>query len=187
MTMPRAILAVALVLATVALPAAASSAPMSTSFKIVGYEYAFRSTVGSFAGTGSGDAGGTAYWNATVKHDRLGSDPTYVNGGAFLVGICGPGRSVDAVVGTFTHHGGKITTLDRGANCTNQKYLVADALKAVSTSTTSNGSGNFSGALPLSRHRLPAHSVAYKARVSGPVSFTYQDPTPRRHPTSPTC
>src|SRR5206468_5545390 len=132
-----------LALAAMALPAAASSAPVSTSFTIIGYEYAFTSTVGSFAGNGTGNAGGAAYWNATVKHDRLGSDPTYVNGGSFAMAVRGPGSLVDAVVGTFTHHGGKITTLDRGANCTNQKYLVVDTLKAVSTPKSSNGSGNF--------------------------------------------
>ena len=169
----RALIVIALALAAVAVPAAASSPPISTSFKIVGYEYAFTSTVGSFAGTGSGNAGGAAYWNATVKHDRLGSDPTYVNGGFFAMTIRGPGSSVDAVVGTFTSHGGKITTLDRGANCTNQKYLVADALKAVSTPTTSNGSGNFSVTLTHYRHRLLGRCIAYKARVSGMVSFTY--------------
>jgi hypothetical protein len=171
--MPRAFLAVTLVLSALSVPAAASSAPVSTSFKIVGYEYAFTSTVGSFAGNGSGNAGGTAYWNATVKHDRLGSNPTYVNGGPFAMAIRGPGSSVDAVVGTFTYHGGKITTLDPGANCTNQKYLVADALKAVSTPTTSNGTGNFSVTLTHYRHRLLGHCVAYKARVAGTVSFTY--------------
>src|SRR5436189_5611058 len=159
--------------AALALPAAASSAPASTSFKIVGYEYAFTPTVGSFAGNGTGDAGGTAYWNATVKHDRLGSVPTYVNGGSFAMTVRGPGSSVDAVVGTFTHHGGKITTLDRGVNCTNQKYLVADTLNAVSTPTTSNGVGNFSVTLTFYRHRLLGRCVAYKARVSGTVSFAY--------------
>jgi len=171
--MPRALLVVLVALAAVALPAAASSAPASTSFKIIGYEYAFTSTVGSFAGNGSGNAGGTAYWNATVKHDRLGSDPTYVNGGSFAMAVRGPGSSVDAVVGTFTHHGGKITTLDRGANCTNQKYLVADTLKAVSTPKSSDGSGNFMVTLTHYRHRLLGRCVAYKARVSGTVSFTY--------------
>jgi hypothetical protein len=171
--MPRALLVVLVALAAVALPAAASSAPDSTSFKIIGYEYAFTSTVGSFAGNGSGNAGGTAYWNATVKHDRLGSDPTYVNGGFFAMAVRGPGSSVDAVVGTFTHHGGKITTLDRGANCTNQKYLVADTLKAVSTPKSSNGTGNFMVTLTHYRHRLLGRCVAYKARVSGTVSFTY--------------
>jgi hypothetical protein len=171
--MPRGLLVLPLTLAAVALPAAASSAPVSRSFKIVGYEYAFTSTVGSFAGSGSGDAGGTAYWNATVKHDPLGSVPTYVNGGSFAMTVRGPGSSIDAVVGTFTRHGGKITTLDRGANCTNQKYLVADTLKAVSTPSTSNGAGNFRVTLTHYRHRLLGRCVAYKARVSGTVSFTY--------------
>ena len=171
--MPRALLLIPLSLAAMAVPAAASLSPVSTSFKIVGYEYAFTSTVGSFAGTGSGNAGGATYWNATVKHDRLGSDPTYVNGGSFAMTIRGPGSSVDAVVGTFTHHGGKIMTLDRGANCTNQKYLVADTLNAVSTPTTSNGTGNFMVTLTHYRHRLLGRCVAYKAKVSGNVSFKY--------------
>src|SRR5256885_16324793 len=106
MTVPRTLMVIPLALAAVALPAAASSAPVSTSFKIAGYEYAFTSTVGSFAGNGSGDAGGTAYWNATVKHDRLGSDPTYVNGGLFAVTVCGPRTSVDSGIRAFNHHGG---------------------------------------------------------------------------------
>src|ERR671934_2006429 len=126
-----------------ALAAAASTRPASRSFSIVGYEYAFTSTVGSFAGTGRGDAGATAYWNAIVKHDRLGSNPTYVNGGSFAMTIRGPGGSIDPIIGAFDHHGGTITTLDRGANCTNQRYLVTDTLSGVATPTTSNGSGNF--------------------------------------------
>lgn len=173
MTMPRGLLLVALAFAGLALPAAASSPPVSTSFSIIGYEYAFTSTVGSFAGNGTGDAGGTGYWNATVKHDPLGSDPAYVNGGTFAMTVRGPGRSVDAVVGTFSHHGGKITTLDRGANCTNQKYLVASTLKAVSTPTTSNGAGKFEVTLTHYRHRVLGRCFAYKARVSGTVRFTY--------------
>jgi hypothetical protein len=173
MTVFRALIVIALALAAVAVPAAASSPPISTSFKIVGYEYAFTSTVGSFAGNSTGNAGGAAYWNATVKHDRLGSNPTYVNGGSFAMTIRGPGSSVDAVVGTFAYHAGKITTLDPGANCTNQKYQVVDTLKAVSTPTTSNGSGNFTVTLTHYRHRLLGRCIAYKARVSGKVSFTY--------------
>src|SRR3954451_25293404 len=173
MTLPRALLVMLLALTAAAAPAAALSPPVSTSFKIDGYEYAFTSTVGSFAGNGTGDAGGTAYWNATVKHDRLGSDPTYVNGGPFAMAIRGPGSAVDAVVGTFSHHGGKITTLDGGPNCTNQKYLVADTLKSVSTPTTSNGTGSFSATLTHYRRRLLGRCIAYKARVSGTVSFKY--------------
>jgi hypothetical protein len=55
MTMARRLLLVALA-SRLALPAAASP-PVSTSFSIVGYEYAFTSSVGSFAGNGSGNAG----------------------------------------------------------------------------------------------------------------------------------
>jgi hypothetical protein len=172
MTISRGLLLVVLAFAGL-VPAAASSPPVSTTFNIVGYEYAFTSKVGSFAGNGTGDAGGTGYWNATVKHDPLGSDPTYVNGGPFAMTVRGPGLSVDAVVGTFSHHGGKITTLDRGANCTNQKYLVASTLKGVSTPTTSNGAGRFEVMLTHYRHRFLGRCVAYKARVSGVVRFTY--------------
>jgi hypothetical protein len=169
----RLVLVVPLALAAMLLPATASSAPRSTSFSIVGYEYAFTSTVGSFAGTGRGNVGGTAYWNATVNHDRLGSNPTYVNGGTFAMTVRGPGSSVDAVVGTFTRHGGKITTLDRGANCTNQKYLVVDTLRDVATPTTSDGTGTFRVTLTHYRQRILGRCVAYKARVAGTVSFKY--------------
>src|SRR5437763_104295 len=54
------------------LPPAAAAEPASTSFTISGSEYGFTSTVGSFAGSGAGNAGETGFWNATVKHDRLG-------------------------------------------------------------------------------------------------------------------
>ena len=169
----RPLLVVPLALAAMVLPAAASSAPSSTSFSIAGYEYAFTATVGAFAGTGTSVAGDRAYWNATVNHDRLGSNPTYVNGGPFAMTVRGADGSVDAVVGTFTHHGGKITTLDRGANCTNQKYLVADTLRDVTTTTTAGGSGNFRVTLTHYRHRVLGRCIAYKARVAGTVSFRY--------------
>jgi hypothetical protein len=155
-----------------ALPAAASGAA-SSSYTIAGYEYAFTSTVGSFAGTGAGTTGGKAYWNATVKHDPLGSHPTYVNGGSFAMTVRGPGASVDAIVGTFSHHGGMITTIDRGANCGNQKYLVVDTLRNVATPTRANGAGNFRATLTHYRHRVFGHCIAYKARVSGEVRVTF--------------
>ncbi len=160
-------------LVALALPASAASAPVSKTFKVVGYEYAFTSRVGSFAGTGTGDLGGKAYWNARVNHDRLGSNPTYVNGGRFAMTVTGPGLTVDAVVGTFTYHGGTIRTLDPGANCTNQKYLVADTLRDVLTPTTSNGTGTFRVTLRHYRHRVLGRCIAYKAKVSGTVSLTY--------------
>jgi hypothetical protein len=154
-------------------PSTAAAAPVSTSFAIVGYEYAFTSTAGSFAGRGSGNAGDIAAWNAYVKHDPLGSKPTYVNGGSFAMATTSPSGALDFVKGTFAYHGGTITTLNAGAHCTNQQYLVSDRLQNVGTSTTSGGSGSFAVTLTHYRYRLFGHCVIYKARVSGTVSFSY--------------
>jgi hypothetical protein len=93
-----------------------------------------------------------AYWNAIVKHDRLGSVPTYVNGGLLRDDDPRPGQQGRCGRRDLHHHGGKITTLDPGANCTNQKYQVVDTQKSVSTPTTSNGSGNFTVTLTHYRH-----------------------------------
>jgi hypothetical protein len=156
-----------------AAPAAGSAAPASTSFDVVGYEYAFTSTVGSFAGKGAGDADETAIWNAVVKHDRLGQQPAYVNGGTFGLTTRSSGGHLDAVVGTLVHHGGTITTLRRGANCTNQRYRVTAALQDVRTRTSSGGEGQLLVTLTHYRKRILGRCVAYKARVAGTVGFTY--------------
>ncbi len=156
-----------------ALPATGSAAPTSTSFSLVGYEYAFTQTVGSFAGTGRGNAGDVAGWNARVEHDPLGSTPTDVNGGTFQMATRSPTGSVDFVTGTFVHEGGEITTRDPGANCTNQQFLVRGALEDVATSTTSGGSGDFAAILTHYRVSLFGTCFIYKARVAGNVSFTY--------------
>jgi hypothetical protein len=169
----RSLCIVPLAAAALCLPTAASAKPTSTSFAIVGYEYAFTSTVGSFAGTGRGNAGDTALWNASVQHDPLGSIPTYVNGGSFAMTTWSPSGHVDFVRDDFTYHGGRITTIDPGANCTNQRYRVTDTLENVSTTTTANGSGRFVATLTHYRLRLLGHCIIYKARVAGTVSFTY--------------
>jgi len=159
--------------AALALPTAASARPASTAFAVVGYEYAFTQTVGSFAGSATGNAGDTGLWNATVQHDPLGSMPTYINGGTFAMTTVGSGGHVDFVDGDFVHHGGRITTLDPGANCTNQRFLVAGALHNVATRTTSGGTGDFSVVLTHYRQSLFGHCFIYKARVVGSVSFSY--------------
>ena len=73
-TVLRFSLATLVAAAALVAPSAAAAAPSSTSFTIVGYEYAFTSTAGSFAGRGLGNAGDTAAWNAYVKHDPIGSN-----------------------------------------------------------------------------------------------------------------
>jgi hypothetical protein len=162
-----------LVSAALGLPAAGSAAPASTSFTVNGYEYAFTPTVGSFAGRARGDAAETAVWNAVVKHDRLGAVPASVNGGSVTMATRSAGGVLDAVVGTLASHGGTITTLRRGANCTNQRYRVSATVEDVRTTTSAGGSGQFVVTLTHYRERLLGRCVAYMARVAGTVSFTY--------------
>jgi hypothetical protein len=159
--------------AALVVPAAAPAAPASTTFAIAGYEYAFTSTVGSFAGTGRGNAGDTAAWNTRVVHDRLGSTPTYVNGGSFEMVTRSPSGRFDLVTGTFAYHGGMITALNAGANCTNQQYMVTGTLRDVATATTRGGSGTFAATLTHYRISLFGRCLIYKARVAGRVGFSY--------------
>jgi hypothetical protein len=169
----RTLLVTGATLAALVAAPGASARPASTSFAIVGYEYAFTSTVGSFAGTGHGNAGDSAAWNARVVHDALGSTPTYVNGGSFAIATRGSGGHVDYASGAFTRHGGTITVIDRGTGCTNQRYRVTGTLHGVATRSTSGGSGRFGATLTHFRHSLLGHCVIYAARVSGTVGFSY--------------
>jgi hypothetical protein len=169
----RSSLVVLLALAALALPAGAAAAPASTTFAIAGYEYAFTSTVGSFAGTGQGNAGDRAVWNTSVQHDPLGSAPTNINGGSFQMVTKSPTNAFDSVTGTFVHQGGTITTLSTGPNCTNQRFLVEGDLQDVATTTSSGGSGEFSVVLTHYRISLFGQCLIYNARVVGTVSFAY--------------
>ena len=151
----------------------AAAAPTSTTFAIVGYEYAFTSTLGCFAGTAAGNAGDTGTWTACVQHDPLGSSPTYINGGKMAMATSSATDPIDAVSGNFVYHGGAITLLNAGANCTNQQYLVNGTLQDVATTSTSGGSGTFSAILKHYRTSIFGNCIIYKAKVSGTVSFVY--------------
>jgi hypothetical protein len=167
-------LAVALMAAAaLALPAAASAAPASTSFTVTGFEYAFTQTIGFFAGNAVGNAGDRGAWNTDVEHDPLGSNPTYVNGGSFWMATRSATGRYDWVTGTFAYQGGTITTIDSGANCTNQRYLVTGTLENVATSTTAGGSGAFSVTLTHYRTSLFDRCIIYSASVAGTVTFDY--------------
>jgi hypothetical protein len=175
MTRPLRFLAVALaVVATLALPASAAAVPASASFTVTGFEYAFTPDVGFFAGSAVGNAGDRGAWNVYVEHDRLGSPPPiYVNGGSLWMATRSPAGTYDWVSGTFVHHGGTITTIDAGANCTNQRYLVTGALDNVTTSTTAGGTGAFSVTLTHYRAVFFGRCITYSASVVGAVSFDY--------------
>jgi hypothetical protein len=159
--------------AALVFPVAASAAPVSTSFNVTGFEYAFTQTVGSFAGSATGNAGDRGAWNTSVEHDPLGSVPTYVNGGTFQMATRGTTGRLDFVTGTFVNHGGTITTIDPGAGCTNQRFLVTGTLADVATSTTSGGTGAFSVVLTHFRIPLFGRCLTYSASVAGTVSFEY--------------
>jgi hypothetical protein len=85
----------------------------------------------------------------------------------------GSGGHVDHASGAFVRHGGTITTLNPGAGCTNQRFLVTGTLQNVSTRSTSGGSGSFRATLTHYRYSLLGHCVIYAARVAGTVSFRY--------------
>jgi hypothetical protein len=157
-----------------ALPAAAAAAPASTTFAVTGFEYAFTSTVGNFAGSATGNAGDRGAWDASVEHDPLGSTPPIdVTGGMFQMGTRSPTGALDFVTGTFVDQGGTITTIDPGANCTNQRYLVTGTLEDVRTSTTAGGTGTFAVTLTHHRVRFFGRCISYSATVNGAVSFSY--------------
>jgi hypothetical protein len=151
----------------------AAAAPVSTSFSVVGYEYAFTSTLGCFAGTASGNAGDRGAWTVCVQHDPLASTPTYIDGGSLAMTTLSANGAPDLVTGSFVYHGGTITAIASGANCTNQQYLVSGALHDIATTTTGGGSGTFRVTLTHYRTSVFGHCVIYKARVSGTVAFSY--------------
>jgi hypothetical protein len=169
----RLLAGVAAVAAVLALPAAAVAAPASTSFAVTGFEYAFTPTVGYFAGAATGNAGDRGAWNTYVEHDPLGSTPTYITGGSFWMATRSPAGTYDWVTGTFVHQGGTITTIDPGANCTNQRYRVTGTLENVATSTTTDGTGAFDVTLTHYRAPLFGRCITYSASVVGTVTFDY--------------
>jgi hypothetical protein len=165
---------VGILAAALVLPAGVTAAPASTTFAISGYEYAFTQTVGSFAGTGTGNAGDSIVWNATVEHDPLGTMPTtYVNGGYFQIVSRSPAWIPDVVLGSVIYHSGTITTLDSGPGCTDQRYLVTGALNDVTTTTTTGGTGTFRVTLTHYRVSFFGRCLIYNARVTGTVSIVY--------------
>jgi len=102
----------------------------------------------------TGNAGDATTWNATVNHDPLGSTPTYTNGGSLAMATASTSGHLEYLTGTFAYRGGTITTLDPGANCTNQRYLVTGGLQNVKTRTTSGGTASFSVVLTHYRYSL---------------------------------
>ena len=143
--------------------ATAATAAQTYNDTISGYEYAFTSTDGRFAGSASGALPGL--WETDVRHTALclSCTPTAtITGGSFSLAT-----PSGAVSGSFT--GGTVQVVNRGSNCTNQTFAVRGVLGAVGGS----GTGLFSATLTHYRHRILGRCVSYAASVKGTLSLTF--------------
>lgn len=114
----------------VAVPAVASAAPQTMrTAHITGAEYAFTSTVGSFAGFAFGQLNGA--FDTEVVHDPLAAGPVRITGGTFTV------RSNPAVAGTIT---GGLIQPQPVAGCRDQRFTVTGTL---ALSRPGPGTGSF--------------------------------------------
>ena len=143
--------------------AAAATAAQTSNDTISGYEYAFTSTDGRFAGSASGSLPGL--WETDVRHTPLclSCTPTAtITGGSFSLAT----RS-GVVSGSFT--GGTVQVVKPGSNCSNQTFAVRGVLGAVGGS----GTGLCAATLTHYRHRILGRCVSYAASVKGTLSLTF--------------
>jgi hypothetical protein len=147
--------------------AATATAAQTYNDTISGYEYAFTSTEGRFAGSASGALPG--FWDADVRHTPLclSCTPTAtITGGSFSLAT-GSGL----VSGRFT--GGTVQVINAGSNCTNQTFAVNGVLGAVGRWSGGSGTGLFSATLTHYRQRIFGSCVSYAASVNGTLSLTF--------------
>lgn len=161
-----------LLAAALALLVATPSAVAAQSYSdtISGYEYAFTSTDGKFAGNASGSLPGA--WNADVQHTKLclSCTPTAtITGGSFSLATTHNGAPA-VVSGAFV--GGTVQVTNRGAGCTNQTFVVHGILGHVGWWTRGSGSGTFNVTLTHYRHSIFGRCVSYSASVRGTLALT---------------
>jgi hypothetical protein len=157
----------ALVLGITLWAAATATAAQTYNDTISGYEYAFTSTEGRFAGTASGALPGL--WEANVRHTPLclSCTPTAtITGGSFSLAT-----GSRLVSGTFT--GGTVQVTNVGSNCTNQTFAVNGVLGRVGWWSGGSGTGIFSATLTHYRHRIFGSCISYAASVNGTLSLTF--------------
>jgi hypothetical protein len=150
---------------------AAGTVSAASSSTLSGYEYAFTSTDGKFAGTAGGALRGP--WQAEVRHTALclSCTPTAkIDGGAFKLASIHNGRPAVAT-GAFV--GGTIRVTNPGANCSNQTFAVDGVLAGVGWGSGGKGSGTLAVTLTHYRHRLAGKCVTYGAAVRGALSLSF--------------
>lgn len=166
---PRRAIIVLLAAAALVAPATAAAA-LTYGDSIHGYEYAFTSTDGKFAGTASGALPGS--WKADVQHAQLclSCTPTAkITGGGFSLATTHNGRPA-LVSGAFV--GGSVQVTNVGSGCTNQTFTVRGILGRVGWWTSGSGSGIFAVTLTHYRHSVLGRCVTYGASVRGTLSLT---------------
>jgi hypothetical protein len=169
MNLRRLIILLAAALALLVAPATAAAA-QTYSDTISGYEYAFTSTDGKFAGTASGALPGT--WKTDVQHTKLclSCTPTArVTGGSFSLATVHNGLPA-VVTGAFV--GGTVQVINPGASCTNQTFAVNGILGHVGWWSSGTGSGVFRATLTHYRHTILGSCVTYGASVRGTLTLS---------------
>jgi len=149
---------------------ATAAAAQTYSDTVSGYEYAFTSTDGKFAGTASGALPGS--WNADVQHTPLclSCTPTAtVTGGSFSLATTRNGLPA-LVSGAFV--GGTVQVTNVGSNCSNQTFAVNGILGHVGWWSSGSGSGTFRVTLTHYRHSIFGRCLTYGASVRGTLSLT---------------
>jgi hypothetical protein len=160
-----------LVVAALAFLAPATAAAAQTySDTISGYEYAFTSIDGRFAGTASGALPGS--WNADVQHTPLclSCIPTAtITGGSFSLATRHDGLPA-LVSGAFV--GGSVQVTNVGANCSSQTFTVNGILGHVGWWSSGSGSGTFRATLTHYRRSIFGSCVTYGASIRGTLSLS---------------
>lgn len=160
-------LALPLTVAFTLMVATIASAATTYNDSIRGYEYFATSTVGSFAGTASGDLPGA--FDAQIVHTVLTTTAT-ITGGAFTLYTV-IGNTAAVVVGNVAS--GTVRQIDTNTHgCRDQHYAVTGTLDNVTVNGTGAGTGSFSATLTHYRVRIGSECITYSASIAGGISLT---------------
>ena len=167
---PHRLIILLVAVLTLLVTSATAAAAQTYSDTISGYEYAFTSTDGRFAGTASGALPGA--WNADVQHTPLCLSCTTtatITGGSFSLATTHNGFPA-LVSGAFV--GGTVQVTNAGSTCSNQTFAINGILGNVGWWSSGNGSGTFTATLTHYRHSVFGSCVTYGASVRGTLSLT---------------
>ncbi len=164
----RAGLAVMVILfAQLGLPGVARGGAYET-YSLTGYEVWFTPTVGSFAGTGSGQAGPLSAWYGSIEHSPVISPSGTITGGWATL------YRLDGVRISGQLSSGFVQQTNEGAGCTDESHAVTGLLTGVSRSgVTEVGAGVFRASLVHHRVWVFGRCISYAASVSGTISLAF--------------